>query len=155
LSCPVTSVGWHVDRTPRRDRRTDHLLQRRDGYTVLRLHPSKLRRGQVGEDGLATVVGTLPELQPGESVRFTGGWTSHSEYGSQFRADSVFGLREEVIRTAAELLNVPVELCDGAVDGLRESGQILVERIPLPSDKEVEALYLPALYHSEHATASQ
>ncbi len=60
-----------------------------NGYTVLRLHPNKLRRGQVGKDGLATVVGTLPELQPGESVRFTGGWTSHSEYGSQFRADSV------------------------------------------------------------------
>ena len=36
-----------------------------------------------------TVVGTLPELQPGESVRLPGSWTSHSDYGRQFRAESV------------------------------------------------------------------
>lgn len=60
-----------------------------NGYTVFRLKPNKLRRGQIGKDGLATVVGNLPELQPGESVRLTGNWTTHSEYGSQFQAQSV------------------------------------------------------------------
>src|SRR5258708_17791281 len=60
-----------------------------NGYSVLRLRPNKMRRGQVGKDGLATVIGTLPELQPGESVRLSGAWTSHSEYGSQFRAETV------------------------------------------------------------------
>src|SRR5258708_4668464 len=60
-----------------------------NGYTVLRMRPNRLRRGQVGKDGLATVVGALPELQPGESVRFSGAWTSHSDYGSQFRAEAV------------------------------------------------------------------
>src|SRR5579872_1419805 len=60
-----------------------------NGYTVLRLRPNKLRRGQVGKDGLATIVGTLPELQPGESVRLSGVWASHSEYGSQFQAATV------------------------------------------------------------------
>src|ERR1051325_10046788 len=60
-----------------------------NGYSVVRVRPNKLRRGQLGKDGLATVVWTLPELQPGESVRFSGAWTSHSEYGSQFRAEAV------------------------------------------------------------------
>src|SRR5579859_7033580 len=60
-----------------------------NGYTVLRLRPNKLHRGQVGKDGLATVVGELPELQPGESVRFRGTWTSHKDFGSQFGADAV------------------------------------------------------------------
>src|SRR5512136_1743781 len=57
------------------------------GYTVLRLRPNKLPFGRA--DTLFTVVGTLPELQPGESVRLTGAWTTHREHGKQFRADSV------------------------------------------------------------------
>ena len=60
-----------------------------NGYSVVRVKPNKLRRGQLGKDGLATVLGTLPELQPGESVRFSGAWTTHSDYGSQFRAEAV------------------------------------------------------------------
>src|SRR5471032_180351 len=61
------------------------------GYSVIRLKPNTsnaVRTGQTNQ-GLLTVVGTLPELQPGESVRLTGSWTSHSEYGRQFRAESV------------------------------------------------------------------
>ncbi len=59
------------------------------GYTVLRLRPNKLQLGAARNDTLLTVVGTLPELQPGESVRLTGVWTSHREHGRQFRAESV------------------------------------------------------------------
>jgi exodeoxyribonuclease V alpha subunit len=59
-----------------------------NGYTVLRLHPNR-RSPQAGKDGLITVVGNLPELQPGESVRLAGEWTSHTDYGNQFRADQV------------------------------------------------------------------
>jgi exodeoxyribonuclease V alpha subunit len=60
------------------------------GYTVLRLRPDKPRFGQLRHnDNLLTVVGTLPELQPGESVRLTGTWTTHKDHGKQFRAESV------------------------------------------------------------------
>src|SRR5258708_7853821 len=55
------------------------------GYTVVRLRPNNLRQS----NNLLTVVGTLPELQPGESVRLIGSWTSHRELGRQFRAQSV------------------------------------------------------------------
>ena len=60
-----------------------------NGYTVLRLRPNKVYRGQVGKDGLTTVIGGLPELQPGESVRFSGVWTNHKNFGSQFSAETV------------------------------------------------------------------
>jgi exodeoxyribonuclease V alpha subunit len=59
------------------------------GYTVLRLRPNRPHFGQARGDNLLTVVGTLPELQPGESVRLMGAWTSHREHGRQFRAESV------------------------------------------------------------------
>ncbi len=58
------------------------------GYTVLRLRPEQLRLGGP-RDGLVTVVGTLPELQPGESVAFSGQWVTDPRYGRQFRAESV------------------------------------------------------------------
>jgi exodeoxyribonuclease V alpha subunit len=51
-----------------------------NGYSVIRLKPAR------GAD-LVTLVGNLPELTPGEHVRLQGQWTSHSEYGRQFKVD--------------------------------------------------------------------
>ncbi len=48
-------------------------------FTVLRLRVE-------GEAGLATVVGQLPPLSPGEGVRFTGAWTRDRRFGRQFQA---------------------------------------------------------------------
>jgi exodeoxyribonuclease V alpha subunit len=52
-----------------------------DGYTVLRL---KVR----GRTDLVTVVGHLPDLSPGESLKLEGRWTSHAQYGRQFKAEN-------------------------------------------------------------------
>lgn len=58
------------------------------GYTVLRLQPdSKLP--DAARDGTVTVVGIMPELAPGETVRFDGVWVSDPRYGRQFRAEMV------------------------------------------------------------------
>ena len=51
-----------------------------NGYSVIRLKPAR------GAD-LITLVGNLPELTPGEHVRLQGQWTSHTEYGRQFKAE--------------------------------------------------------------------
>nr|WP_240759278.1 ATP-dependent RecD-like DNA helicase [Phytoactinopolyspora endophytica] len=48
------------------------------GYTVARV--STERTG----DNLLTVVGALLGAQPGESLRLTGRWTAHPQYGKQF-----------------------------------------------------------------------
>src|SRR5687767_2176759 len=61
-----------------------------NGYTVLRLRPDSQRstRSQdLSREGLATVVGNLPELSPGEHLRLQGQWDKHPKHGSQFKAE--------------------------------------------------------------------
>ncbi len=60
------------------------------GYTVLRLRPAGKRSGflpQASEENLLTVVGNLPEVNPGESLRLEGSWMAHPQYGRQFKAE--------------------------------------------------------------------
>jgi exodeoxyribonuclease V alpha subunit len=51
-----------------------------NGYSVVRLNVE-------GRSDLVTVVGNLPEIQPGESLRLEGRWTTHPQYGRQFEAE--------------------------------------------------------------------
>ena len=61
-----------------------------DGYSVMRLAPNTPTGfWSKDNDGLVTVVGNLPDLQPGESVRLEGVWQTHSNYGRQFKAQNV------------------------------------------------------------------
>ena len=55
------------------------------GYSVIRLNV-KGRSGPAGR-ALVTVVGNLPEVNPGESLRLEGIWTAHPQYGRQFKAE--------------------------------------------------------------------
>ncbi len=62
-----------------------------NGYTVLRLRPDKdtgEKLPGVNLQGLITVVGILPEISPGESVRFQGEFKTHAKHGLQFSATS-------------------------------------------------------------------
>ena len=54
------------------------------GYTVLRLLPASYRSTLTGTcqrgsdiDGLLTVVGNLPNVNPGETLRLEGHWVTH------------------------------------------------------------------------------
>ena len=64
-----------------------------NGYTVLRLRPGTKMANQftnkssLNSDGLATVVGNLPELSPGEHLRLQGQWDNHPKHGPQFKAE--------------------------------------------------------------------
>jgi exodeoxyribonuclease V alpha subunit len=64
-----------------------------NGYTVLRLRPdSKManrftNKSSLNSDGLATVVGSLPELSLGEHLRLQGQWDNHPKHGPQFKAE--------------------------------------------------------------------
>jgi exodeoxyribonuclease V alpha subunit len=62
------------------------------GYCVARLAPDQPMLSRRGEQ-LITVVGTMPELQPGERVKFSGQWSNHPVHGQQFRAETVVQLR--------------------------------------------------------------
>jgi len=58
------------------------------GFTVARLAPE--RGGEAApapaDDRLVTVVGTLPDLQPGEAIVARGFWANDAKHGWQFRA---------------------------------------------------------------------
>lgn len=77
------------------------------GFTVLDIS---------AEDGeLVTVVGVLPDIAPGEEVRFYGRWDTHAKFGKQFRAESV---ERKMPETVAQMLKY---LSSGAVKGIGPS----------------------------------
>ena len=64
-----------------------------NGYTVLRLRPDTqlgqrlTNKSSLNSEGLATVVGNLPEVSPGEHLRLQGQWDNHPKHGLQFKAE--------------------------------------------------------------------
>ena len=55
------------------------------GYSVVRLKVAG--RHAISGQGLVTVVGPLPGVNPGESLRLEGTWTNHPQHGRQFKAE--------------------------------------------------------------------
>jgi len=64
-----------------------------NGYTVMRLRPEHTKgihsppKTSLGFDGLATVVGNLPEVSPGEHLSLQGQWDRHPKHGVQFKVE--------------------------------------------------------------------
>src|SRR5947207_13038601 len=81
-----------------------------NGYTVLSLEPTRARPS--GDESII-VVGRLLELQPGEMVRFTGTWTTHRDYGEQFKAESMH-------LVTATKDSIQRFLTSGLIDGIGE-----------------------------------
>ncbi len=93
------------------------------GFSVVRIkpnRPSRIPQGTLTRDGLVTVVGELPELNPGESVRLSGRWISHPKHGRQFRAERC----EQVLPATVEGLRR--YLGSGMIKGI---GPVMAERI--------------------------
>lgn len=95
-----------------------------NGYTVLRLNPDT--KGMLpfkygsGRDALITVVGNLPELNPGEWLKLTGQWTAHARHGRQFQVE----LCEQSHPATVE--GIKRYLGSGLVRGV---GKVMAERI--------------------------
>ncbi len=62
-----------------------------NGYSVIRLKPDSSRMLPYAHgarrDELATVVGNLPEVQPGEWLKMRGQWSRHVKHGWQYSAE--------------------------------------------------------------------
>ena len=97
-----------------------------NGYTVLRLRPEHQRgtqsipKSSLSFDGLATVVGNLPEVSPGEFLQLRGQWSRHPTHGSQFKAE----VCEQTL--PATLAGIQGYLGSGMIKGI---GPKLAERI--------------------------
>jgi exodeoxyribonuclease V alpha subunit len=84
-----------------------------NGYSVIRLNAE-------GHLDLVTVVGHLPEVQPGESLRLEGRWTAHPKYGRQFEAEWC----EQVLPATVE--GIKAYLGSGMIKGV---GPVTAKRI--------------------------
>jgi exodeoxyribonuclease V alpha subunit len=97
-----------------------------NGYTVLRLRPDSrsghhgTNRSALNAEGLATVVGNLPELSPGEHLSLQGQWDNHPKHGPQFKAE----VCEQTL--PATLAGIEGYLGSGMIKGI---GPRLAERI--------------------------
>jgi exodeoxyribonuclease V alpha subunit len=93
------------------------------GFSVIRIRPARRRQvpmGAITPDGLVTVVGLLPEVNPGESLRLTGRWMSHAKHGLQFRAEQC----EQMLPATVE--GIRRYLGSGMIRGV---GPVTAERI--------------------------
>ena len=84
-----------------------------NGYSVISVRAGRSE---------ATVVGTLPELSPGEQAVFNGDWTDHRTYGRQFKCIS-FQIQEPTT-----LLGIERFLSSGLIRGIRASTASLIVR---------------------------
>ena len=97
-----------------------------NGYTVLRLRPESQSghrftyRSALNSEGLATVIGNLPELSPGEHLRLQGQWDNHPKHGPQFKAE----VCEQTL--PATIAGIQGYLGSGMIKGI---GPKLAERI--------------------------
>ncbi|MBI5564591.1 MAG: ATP-dependent RecD-like DNA helicase [Chloroflexi bacterium] len=84
-----------------------------NGYTVLRLSAR-------GHADLVSVVGNLPEISPGESLRLHGQWITNTQYGKQFKAERC----EQVLPATIE--GIKKYLGSGLIKGV---GPVTAQRI--------------------------
>ena len=97
-----------------------------NGYTVLRLRPEHTKgmhappKTSLNFDGVATVIGNLPEVSPGEHLRLQGQWDRHPKHGVQFKAE----ICEQTL--PATVAGIQGYLGSGMIKGI---GPKLAERI--------------------------
>ncbi len=83
------------------------------GYTVAQLRPD-------GREQLVCIVGTMPALQPGETVRCSGEWKHHLVHGRQFEVSEC---RTEM---PADVVGITKYLGSGLIKGI---GPVYAKRI--------------------------
>src|SRR5262249_28414079 len=96
LAAPGQTILGSVDRV------TYHNEQ--NGYTVLRLQIS-------GRGEPVTVVGNFSAVSPGESLRVTGLWTTHPQYGDQFK------MTDYAVARPATIVGIQKYLGSGLIKG--------------------------------------
>jgi exodeoxyribonuclease V alpha subunit len=88
-------------------------VESESGFTVARLKEPKKKEP-------TCIVGVMPSIQPGETMRCKGGWKIHPEYGQQFEVKSFS------IQTPSDLVGIQKYLESGMIKGI---GPVYAERI--------------------------
>jgi len=107
-----------------------------NGYTVLRLNPDQSHIPGLSKDGMVTVVGTLPEISPGEHLSLEGHWVKHEQYGTQFSVETcrqtVPATQEGIERYLGSGLikGIGPQLAERIVDYFKEEALDIIEENP-------------------------
>jgi len=91
-----------------------------NGYSVIRVLPDHQPGMDRAGEELATVVGNLPEVSPGEHLRLKGSWKNHPKHGRQFQSETC----EQIL--PATIAGIRRYLGSGLIKGI---GPKLAERI--------------------------
>jgi exodeoxyribonuclease V alpha subunit len=91
-----------------------------NGYTIAHLKEKKRK-------DLVCLVGNMPGLQPGETIRCEGQWKHHLVYGQQFVVEI------HQVETPADVVGIKKYLCSGLIKGI---GPKYAERIVKRFDTE-------------------
>jgi exodeoxyribonuclease V alpha subunit len=83
------------------------------GFTVARLKEPR-------KSELTCIVGAMPSVQPGETIRCRGTWKHHPEYGRQFEVESF------ELQAPSDLIGIQKYLESGMIKGI---GPVYAERI--------------------------
>ena len=83
------------------------------GFTVARLKEPR-------REELTTIVGSMPSLQPGETVRCKGRWKHHPKFGRQFAVESL------EFQSPSDLVGIHKYLASGMIKGI---GPMYAEKI--------------------------
>lgn len=84
-----------------------------NGFTVARLKENEKK-------DLTTIVGCLPSLQPGETIRCQGTWKMHPTHGRQFE------VTEHSVQMPCDVVGIQKYLESGLVEGI---GEVFAKRI--------------------------
>jgi exodeoxyribonuclease V alpha subunit len=110
-SNPQSGAENHQTITGSVDRVTYHNEQ--NGYSVLRFYAQ-------GHSEPITVVGNFSAVSPGESLRLTGWWTTHTQYGDQFK------VVDYAVTRPATIAGIQKYLGSGLIKGI---GPVTAKRI--------------------------
>lgn len=95
-------------------------LNEEDGFTVARLQVSVKDPVGEGQKDLVTVVGHMPGVNPGETLRLEGRWVVDKKFGEQFKVGSWLSMQP------ATLTGIQKYLGSGLIRGV---GPIMAERL--------------------------
>ncbi len=107
-----------------------------NGYSVVRLRPSRRSNLATNREGLVTIVGVLPEISPGEHLKLSGRWTKHPKHGNQFSVETceqtvpatIAGIRRYL--GSGLIKGIGSRLADRIVDHFGDSTLEIIEHQP-------------------------
>lgn len=117
------SLAYRVDKEPEIIKGTVErivFLNEENGFAIAKIRVIQGAIPPDSRDGLATIVGTMPSLKAGESIRAYGIWENDPRYGTQFRV-----LRYQTLLPAS-IAGIKRYLASGLIKGI---GPITAEKL--------------------------